>query len=150
MLNPFVSQLDPNLHDFAYTRHRSSFLLTAVLTASAKFFHPVLYHKLYQRSQDLFTSVFRQGTKSVEVVQAILILTYWKEPQDTRVWTSVGYAIRVCMDLGWHRLRPSLAEDQSRTQIDQREIRNKERTWLVLFVYDRRSVFLYQASRHSC
>lgn len=141
VLNPFVSHLDPKLHTFAYVRQKSSFLLTAALTASAKAFHPVLYQKLYEHSQDLLTAVFRQGTKSVEVVQAILILTYWKEPHDNRVWTTVGYAIRICMDLGWHRLDPYRPDDQSNTdEIEQREIRNVQRTWLVLFVYDRRSV----------
>jgi hypothetical protein len=85
--------------------------------------------------------VFRQGTKSVEVVQAILILTYWKEAHDNRVWTTVGYAIRICMDLGWHKLEPYRPCDQSTAdEIEQRETRNVQRTWLVLFVYDRRSV----------
>lgn len=120
-----------------YTRRKSVFLLTATLTASAKAFHPALYPRLYEHSQDLFTKAFRYGCKSVEVVQAILILTYWKEPKDTRVWTSVGYAIRICMDLGFHKQGDSL-EVLGKTELEQREIRNVERTWLVLFVYDRR------------
>lgn len=140
VLNPFISQLDPELHDFIYVRQKSAFLLTAVLTASAKAFHPVLYNKLYQHSQHLLVSVFRYGHKSVEVVQAILILTYWKEPHDNRVWTNVGYAIRISVELDWHRLRVdqghSVRNDLSVKE--RREIRNLERTWLVLFVYDRR------------
>ncbi|KEF63598.1 uncharacterized protein A1O9_01576 [Exophiala aquamarina CBS 119918] len=42
------------------------------------------------------------------------------------------------MDLGWHNLSPG--DDQqpnSLTSLDQRKQRNVERTWLVLFVYDR-------------
>ena len=140
VLNPFISQLDPELHDFTYVRHKSAFLLTTVLTVSAKAFHPVLYNRLYQHSQNLLISVFRHGHKSIEVVQAILILTYWKEPHDNRVWTNVGYAIRISMELDWHRLRvdasQSLQPDKSVTE--RRETRNVERTWLVLFVYDRR------------
>ena len=142
VLNPFISQLDPKLHDFAYVRRKSSFLLTAVLTASAKAFHPTLYSKLYQHSQDLLMVVFRRGHKSVEVVQAILILTYWKEPHDNRVWTTVGYAIRIGMELDWHRLEASRTSGSEEPFQVLREVRNMERTWLVLFVYDRRYLSL--------
>lgn len=105
---------------------------------SAKAFNHVLYAKLYDHSQDLFANVFRRGSKSIEIVQAILILTYWKEPQDTRVWTSVGYAIRICMDLGWHKLTPYSPTAVAESEMQKRERRNVERTWYVLFVYDRR------------
>ncbi|KAL6898502.1 hypothetical protein GGI43DRAFT_407831 [Trichoderma evansii] len=137
LLNPYISQLDPHLHTFDYVR-KSSFLFTAVLAMSAKTFNPVVYNALYDHAQDLYTESFRNGTKSTEIVQAILILTYWKQPQDTRAWTSIGYAIRMCMDMGWHKLTAYSAA--SRTNVDEtrrREVRNVERTWLVLFVYDR-------------
>lgn len=110
-----------------------------MLAMSAKAFNHVLYTRLYDHAQDLFSNAFRRGRKSVEVVQAILILTYWKESQDTRVWTSVGYAIRICMDLGWHKLSACSPDaSTSRSEMERRERRNVERTWYVLFVYDRR------------
>lgn len=138
VLNPFVSQLDPNLHSFAYVRAKSSFLLTAALAASAKIFHPGLYPDLYEHAQNLSTAVFRNGIKTVEAVQAILVLTYWKEPNDNRVWTLVGFVVRICMDLGWHTLTPE--DHLGESEVARRERRNIQRTWLVLFVYDRRHV----------
>lgn len=79
------------------------------------------------------------GKKSTEIVQAILILTYWKEPEDTRAWLTLGYVIRMCIDLDWHKLAPkSTHQRQDMTEKQCREARNIERTWLVLFVYDRR------------
>lgn len=136
--NPYISQLDPLLHTFEYVR-KSSFLFTTVLAVSAKTFSPAVYHTLYEHAQDLYTESFRNGTKSTEIVQAILILTYWKQPQDTRAWTSVGYAIRMCMDMGWHKLTAySAASRANGDETKRREVRNVERTWLVLFVYDRR------------
>ncbi|KND88623.1 Protein priB [Tolypocladium ophioglossoides CBS 100239] len=135
VLNPYICQLDPILHTFPRVRERSPFLLSTVLAMSAKSFNPALYSKLHEHAQDLFTEAFRRGIKSTETVQAILILTYWKEPQDTRVWNSLGYAIRMCMDMGWHKLAP-----QTQTKMandEKRELRNIERTWYVLFVYDR-------------
>lgn len=139
VLNPYICQLDPILHTFPLVRQKSAFLFSAILTMSAKAFNPVIYGKLYDHVQDLFTKSFRRGTKSTETVQAILILTYWKEPQDSRVWTSVGHAIRLCFDMGWHRLMPYSPQRQtSGTELTRRVLRNIERTWYVLFVYDRR------------
>lgn len=98
-----------------------------------------MYPGLKDHAENLFTESFRRGDKSPEVVQAILILTYWKELDDTRAWLSVGYAIRLSMDLGWHNLSPGTDQYlDTLTSLEQRKKRNVERTWLVLFVYDRR------------
>ncbi|KAF5712414.1 hypothetical protein FMUND_8509 [Fusarium mundagurra] len=133
VLNPYISQLDPHLHTFTYVRSKSAFLLSSMLAMAAKAFNHVLYVKLYDHAQDLFSNVFRRGSKSVEIVQAILILTYWKEPQDTRVWTSVGYAIRICMDLGWHKLAYCRSEAvTTESEVQRRERRNIERTCISL------------------
>ena len=139
-LNPFVSQLDPILHTFDYVRSKSSFLLTTVLMAAAKVLNPALHVALREHAETLLIDAFRHGTKSAEVVQAILMLSYWKDPDDTRVFANVGLAIRIAMELGWHELTPRsrFVEDQSTIQA--RELRSSERTWLVLFVYDRRYV----------
>ncbi|KAB8304041.1 hypothetical protein EYC80_005387 [Monilinia laxa] len=137
-LNPYICQLDPRLHTFDYVRHRSSFLLTAILSASSKAFHPALHPTLRSHTENLLGKVFAQGNKSTETVQAILIFTYWKEPAEIRTWLLVGYAIRMCIELGWHELEP--VSHKPRTSVDEmsiREARNIERTWLVLFVYDR-------------
>ncbi|KAJ5775579.1 uncharacterized protein N7511_000590 [Penicillium nucicola] len=136
-LNPFVSQLDPHLHSFEYVRQKSSFLFGAILTAASKSFETSLYPSLHEHAEKLYMEAFRRGDKSAETVQAIMVLTYWKEPNDTRAWMSVGLAIRMSIDLGWHKLGHGPARQEQLTDIQQREIRNDERTWLVLFVYDR-------------
>ncbi|KAL4805782.1 hypothetical protein BDV18DRAFT_160657 [Aspergillus unguis] len=135
-INPYISQLDPGLHSFAYLR-RSPFLFTAVLAAAAKAFQSTLYPNLHAHAETLFAESFKRGEKSTEIIQAILLLTYWKEPNDTRAWTSVGLAIRMAMDLGWHKLSPGASHKQDLNEIQRRELRNMERTFLVLFVYDR-------------
>lgn len=113
-----------------------------MLAASAKMFNPGLYQSLHQHAEDLLVDSFRRGEKSTETAQAVLILTYWKEPEDTRSWVTLGYVIRMCIDLGWHKLRPLSRRDrEGMTEMQIREARNVERTWFVLFVYDRRYVF---------
>lgn len=138
-LNPFVSQLDPCLHTLDYVRQTSSFLFVVILAAASKLLHVSLFPPLYSHAEGLLLESFRRGSKSVEVIQALLILTYWKKPDDSRAWLSVGYAIRMALELGWHQL----GSDKMRCPSDMpqrqaRKQRNVERTWLVLFVYDRR------------
>ncbi|KAL4893595.1 hypothetical protein BDV59DRAFT_177663 [Aspergillus ambiguus] len=136
-MNPYICQLDPHLHSFQYIREKSPFLLTTVLAASSKAFQSELYPSLHEHAEKLFADSFRRGEKSTEIVQAIMLLTYWKEPNDTRAWTSIGLAIRIAMDLGWHKLSPDSSGRNELSDIKQREKRNVERTLLVLFVYDR-------------
>ncbi|KAK6083574.1 fungal specific transcription factor domain-containing protein [Seiridium cupressi] len=138
VLNPYISQLDPTLHTFDTVRQRSSFLFTTILAAAAKSFNPALYSGLHDYAESLLAEGFRRGSKSTEIAQAVLILTYWKEPEDTRAWIFLGYVIRMGMDLGWHRLAPYSAQDQTlSTEMQKREARNVQRTWYLLFVYDR-------------
>jgi hypothetical protein len=138
-LNPYISQLDPQLHTFDRVRQQSAFLLTAVLAAAAKAFNPALHRKLRDHAEDILTGIFRTGIKSVETAQAVMVMTYWKESEDTRAWMFVGYVIRMGMELGWHRLTPySPQRSGSRADLQNRQARNIERTWFVLFVYDRR------------
>lgn len=135
-LNHYVCHLDPHLHTFASVQEKSPLLLTACLAVTAKILNPSVYPGLKDHAELLKMECFRRGDKSPEIVQAILILTYWKESDDTRAWLSVGYAIRLCMDLGYYKLAPDQGQEGSEMMI--RERRNAERTWLVLFVYDRR------------
>lgn len=141
-LNPFVSQLDPDLHTMEWVRAKSSFLFTTTLMAAAKSLNPALYSSLRDHAEVLLLDAFRCGTKSAEVVQAILIMTYWKDPDDTRAFVNVGLAIRIAIELGWHDLESCSRFSSQHTETYTRELRNAERTWLVLFVYDRRFVTL--------
>lgn len=138
-LNPYVCQLDPALHTFEYVQRKSSFLLSAVLSVAAKAFNPIYHRSLQSHAEDLFTKCFRNGKKSTEIVQAIMITTYWKDKDDTRVWLSIGYVIRMGMELGWHKLTTrTKTEREAMSELQNRETRNLERTWLLLFIYDRR------------
>lgn len=139
-LNPYISQFDPSLHTFTYIQQKSSFLLSAILSASSKAFHPPLHAQLQAHTEKLLGKAFMKGEKSVEVVQGILVLTYWKEPDEARTWLLVGYAIRMCIEMGWHKLpdRIESSDGEGVSELDVREHRNIQRTWLVLFVYDRR------------
>lgn len=128
-----------------YIRTRSAFLFSSLLCAASKFFAPELYRGLYDHVEAQLKEIMPAGKKSTEIVQGILLMTYWKQPSDSRAWLLVGYAIRACIEMGWHQLKPTNLEPymtmlQPDAELELRERRNKERIWLLLFVYDRRSV----------
>lgn len=137
-LNPLICVLDVGLHTFQYVQERSHFLLTVILAAATKAFKPDLHPELYKYSEDLYMDSLRRGTKSTETIQAILIFAYWKKPDDTRSWSAVGYAIRLCMELGWHKLVTKPNDNSPpESRFEALERRNIERTWLVMFIHDR-------------
>ncbi|KIW17450.1 hypothetical protein PV08_04644 [Exophiala spinifera] len=137
-LNPFICVLDPELYTFEYVRTRSPFLFAVILAASAKAFNPPLYLDLHRYAETLYGNAFCRGEKSPEIIQAFIISTYWKQPDDTRSWSVIGYAIRLCMELGFHKLvfDPKYADPET-PEFEVRQRRNIERIWLLLFVYDR-------------
>ncbi|KAI0029400.1 fungal-specific transcription factor domain-containing protein [Vararia minispora EC-137] len=134
-LNPFINLFDPALHSVSYVRSRSPFLFTTLLMAGCKFFKPESFRQCQKMAHDLAVRAFAENWKSVEVVQAFACLCYWKEPEDTRTWTYIGYACRMAVELGLNRYHsvPPLHE----TELQLSERRNRERTYLVLFVHDR-------------
>jgi hypothetical protein len=134
-LNPFINLFDPVLHTPTYIRERSPFLFTVLLMAGCKFFKPELYQPCKKLANEMCVQAFAEGWKSIEVVQAFACMTYWKEPNDNRTWTYIGYACRMAIELGLNRYFPEPPPGETEVQL--RERRNRERTYLVLFVHDR-------------
>lgn len=134
-LNPFINLFDPALHTVAYVRSHCPFLFTALVMACCKFFKPQLYVKVLRLAHEFAVRAFAENWSRVEVVQAFACMIYWKEPDDTRVWTYIGYACRMAVELSLNRYvgKPP----QGETVLQRRERRNRERTYLVLFVHDR-------------
>ncbi|THV08056.1 hypothetical protein K435DRAFT_741674 [Dendrothele bispora CBS 962.96] len=134
-LNPFVNLFDPALHSVHYVRSRSPFLFTVLLMAGCKFFKPELAKQCQKLANDFATKAFSEAWKSVEVVQAFACLTYWRDPDDNRTWTFIGYACRMAVELGLNRYVAHPPSNETESQLLER--RNRERTYLVLFVHDR-------------
>ncbi|KAK7440278.1 hypothetical protein VKT23_017218 [Stygiomarasmius scandens] len=134
-LNPFINLFDPSLHSVHYVRSKSPFLFTVLLMAGCKFFKPDLFKPCQKLANEFATKAFSEGWKTVEVVQAFACLTYWRDPDDNRTWTFIGYACRMAVELGLNRYVAHPPPNESEIQLSER--RNRERTYLVLFVHDR-------------
>ncbi|TNY19797.1 hypothetical protein DMC30DRAFT_287113 [Rhodotorula diobovata] len=134
-LNCYIVLFDRHLHTADYVRSTSTVLFTAILTASAKFFRAELYPQLLTSAQQLVTRAMGgDGEPTLGLVQALLILTYWKEPFDTSAWLKVGYAIRLGYQLRLHYKRRHPLPDNEH---EARVILDRERTWIVLICNDK-------------
>lgn len=134
-LNPFINLFEPALHNVSYVRSRCPFLFTTIIMGCCKFFDEPLYKAVQQLANEFAVKAFTEGWKRVEVCQAFACLTYWKEPDDNRTWTYIGYACRMAVELGLNRYVEKRPSDETDLQLLER--RNRERTYLVLFVHDR-------------
>lgn len=124
-LNPMVALLDPAVHDFTSMR-RSSLLFTTIMAAAAKFFRKELYDALISHCQTLLLRSIFAGHCSVELVQSLILLVFWKTPVDKSAWVNIGIAVRLSHQLGLHmpRTEPLPADTEEATMI-----RDRERTW---------------------
>ncbi|KAL0947230.1 hypothetical protein HGRIS_013347 [Hohenbuehelia grisea] len=134
-LNPFINLFDPALHTVAYVRAKCPFLFTTLIMAGCKFFKPEVFKPCQKLANDFAVHAFAEQWKRVEVVQAFACLTYWKDPNDNRTWTFIGYACRMAVELNLNR--HVLVPPANETEFQLRERRNRERTYLVLWVHDR-------------
>ena len=139
-LNPFVNLFDPVLHTLDYVRGRCPFLFTTLIMAACKFFNSDQYQPCLKLANEFAAKAFIEGWKRVEVVQAFACLTYWRDmnlrdPNENRTWTYIGYACRMAVELNLNRYVPQPSATETLQQ--RLERRNRERTYLVLFVHDR-------------
>lgn len=134
-LNCYVILLDRHLHTYAYVRAQSPVLFTAMLATAAKFFRPELYPRLLSTAHSMITRAMGGDLQQdIGLLQAILLLVYWKEPRDSSAWMRVGYAIRLGYSLRLYRKRTGpLPADEFEARI----LLDRERTWIVLICFDR-------------
>ncbi|BGP21551.1 hypothetical protein JCM10295v2_000426 [Rhodotorula toruloides] len=131
-LNLVVAILDPRLHTPSYCQQKSALLFSAVLCVTAKIFRPDAYSACLAIANKLIGQAVEYGLCSVEVVQAINLLTHWKKADDATSWRKVGYAIRMAYELRLNVNARPLPTDE----LQAREVLNRERTWLNLVIAD--------------
>ncbi|CAO1621769.1 unnamed protein product [Sympodiomycopsis kandeliae] len=144
--------LDPEWHTPQFVCGRSPFLFTVILAIASRYYapRPDLHTKCLQQATKEAFRCLEKGFKSIEIVQAFLLLTMWGQParrfEEDKSWIFAGIAFRVATDLNLHR--KSAAHHQSQQQNKEptndpvllereKEIRNRERTWIFCFVVDR-------------
>ncbi|KAI9000635.1 hypothetical protein BD414DRAFT_8317 [Trametes punicea] len=138
-MNPSVSLLDPALYTAQRTYWRSPFLFTVVCGIASRFFseRPSLYQRAMDCARLAAGSTLIGGQKSVETVQAYILLSLYPVParkwEEDRCWVYLGLAIRIATDLNLHH--PNTVEPKNEQHA--REMLNRTRTWLNCFNLDR-------------
>jgi hypothetical protein len=120
-----------------------TFLVCAI---SSKFYtvRPELHARLTELAKKLAFSVPAQGYKSVEIVQAYLLLTLYgcgavERYEMDKTWLLLGMAIRMATDLNLHRKTAVTSQDTPEGRARDKEVHNRERTWILCFCLDRSS-----------
>lgn len=140
--------LDPEWHTPQFVCGRSPFLFTVILAIASRYYtaRPDLHTKCLQQATKEAFRCLEKGYKSVEIVQAFLLLTMWGQPakrfEEDKSWIFAGIAFRVATDLNLHRKSVASLPGHPRTDDPtvlerEKEIRNRERTWIFCFVVDR-------------
>ncbi|KAH8117092.1 fungal-specific transcription factor domain-containing protein [Phellopilus nigrolimitatus] len=143
-MNVHLGLLDPDFHTPSLVCSRSPILLTTICAISSKFYsaRPDLHPKLSSLSRKLAFSVPEQGYKSVEIVQAYLLLSLWgcgpvERFEQDKTWFLLGMGIRMATDLNLHRKTATLGQDTPEGCARDKEVHNRERTWLICYILDR-------------
>ncbi|OGM49536.1 hypothetical protein ABOM_001687 [Aspergillus bombycis] len=152
--------LDPKLHTVDYVRSKSALLFTWMLALTAQFDHgsAAIAKRLRLHGEKLSRHVHTSGFKSVEIVQGYYISLLSATParmlSEERSWLYTMYAFGVAAELGLDQTSPSYASNdvnltpnctpRSPTNCDredrihiQRLVRNRERTWLRILLWER-------------
>ncbi|KAF9053126.1 fungal-specific transcription factor domain-containing protein [Panaeolus papilionaceus] len=136
--------LDPDFHTPALVCSRSPFLLTTICSIASKFYteKPDLHPRLTELAKRLAFSVPAKGYKSVEIVQAYLLLALWgcgavERYEQDKTWLLLGMAIRMATDLNLHRKTAVTSSETQEGKARDVEVHNRERTWILCFCLDR-------------
>ncbi|KAL3442951.1 hypothetical protein BJX65DRAFT_321070 [Aspergillus insuetus] len=165
-IHPLIGILDPLLHTADFVRSRSALLLTWILAVAAQFDHnsAALAKRLRVHGERLSKLVYKRGYKSVEIIQGYYISFLARSPAlniaEEHSWIYTSYASALAAELGLDQKSPASSslhknddlpgcEDSSTAamaQVDlsledsmfrQRLARNRERTWLRIFLWER-------------
>ncbi|RAL16777.1 fungal specific transcription factor domain-containing protein [Aspergillus homomorphus CBS 101889] len=144
-LHPVNGILDPLLHTPEFVRSQSALLFTWILALTAQFdrTHSSLARRLQLHGEKLSRHVHTCGLKSVEIVQgyyiSLLSATPAKSLAEERTWLYTMYAFGTAAELGLDQHSRPFGQlmDSTESTYRQRLIRNKERTWFRILLWER-------------
>ncbi|KAF5635804.1 hypothetical protein F52700_5116 [Fusarium sp. NRRL 52700] len=140
--NCLVGLLDPNLYTFSYTRSRSSLLFTMILTISSRIFQPEPHRHIRDHAESLLGRALLACDSAIENIWAIICMYHWKDANDTRGYTLIGFALRMAASAEWNMTRRSVSyETHESGELQVRQRRDKDRVWLALGNIDRTSSY---------
>ncbi|KAG8696660.1 hypothetical protein FRC08_007010 [Ceratobasidium sp. 394] len=137
--SPFIGILDPSIHTPAFLSSQCPFLFTTICGVSSRYYqkgrrlYPVMMHFAEQSAM----TVLADRRESVGAIQAFMLLsahpvpTHLREEDRTQIYLDL--AARMAVGLYLHQPW----QGKGTGEVDEREMVNRTRTWLILFNMDR-------------
>jgi len=143
--------LDPNLHTPAYLKSRSALLTTTVLAVASTVLANLSLSQVEQaaeafrlqgHAEKLSLVVFASGARSVEIVQAQILLCRWGPCPKTRLdeqrWMRAAMYQRMATEIGLDHPRRHEGSTQLDVELNGRLRRNDLRTRIFLVLNEYR------------
>jgi hypothetical protein len=105
VLQPLPIDVVP-VHTLAYLR-ATPILLTTILSSSSKFFRKDLHPSLLSHAQISLDRALTSGAADISLIQSLMVLVYFKSPEDGSAWRKIGLALRMGYMFRLHRVRES-------------------------------------------
>lgn len=138
-----LAYFDPNLATFSYIRSRSHALISVICHTMAR----------AQKGKESLTSalcnhvhnivlpaIMLQSFKSVEIVQALMMLAAFEPPSDSiredRSWTLLSHAGRIGGEINMQASFECDTDERSTSESVIRERRNVQRTWINVWLHE--------------
>lgn len=149
MLNcfPHTVVLDIEWHTLTKVGKSSNgFLLACILYVASAYDkeRQKLQRNLQEETDALIGKIITSGEKSVEIIQGFLLLYWWTKPSDfsrDNAWLYSGIAIRMATNLNLGMATsfdsPNKSGNLMEELEEERETRNRQRTWLMCYLVDR-------------
>jgi hypothetical protein len=138
---------DPQLHSLSYIRSRSSYLLVTILAIASTYItlNPSrqLHDNLFLHVSRLENEVMRNNNRSIEIVQAYLLLASWSDIPTVlsrdKTWTYISRAIGLAVELRLDSSLPYCVQTDPMYGYSTHEVlvRNAHRVCYLLFIHDR-------------
>lgn len=129
-----IALFDPYLHTLHYTMTNYPLVFSSIIAVAAKFSRPDLFPACSEICNRLMALAAAEDLCNLDHVQALSILSFWKESGDTTSWRKIGRAIRMAFELDLHISH--LKNTNEPDEIVNREIMNRQRTWMQLCCFD--------------
>ncbi|WWC92105.1 uncharacterized protein L201_007059 [Kwoniella dendrophila CBS 6074] len=148
----FMEKIAPNiyifdniLHTYEYVQRTSSFLFCVIMAVAAKFSPKInasVHRSCLALAKDQILRVFVDDVRSEQTIQALFVLTEYKEADDENAFLLLGMVMdsRMAVDLDLSSTRPDY---------DERRNRDRQRIWLALYAADKRFNYCGQTAKPS-
>ncbi|KAF5667501.1 hypothetical protein FDENT_12093 [Fusarium denticulatum] len=113
-----------------------------LLTISSRIFQPESHRHIREHAESLLGRALLACDSAIENIWAIICLYHWKDANDTRGYTLIGFALRMAASAEWNMTRRSVSyETHESGELQVRQRRDKDRVWLALGNIDRTSSY---------